>query len=69
MLEIINVKEEVYDDILYLIDAIKNAAENKNTKTANAMVIGLIYTLKQVRKLRRYEHDFREAMEELYLED
>ena len=39
----------------------------KNLKTTNALIIGVIYLLKQIKKLRKYEANFRDAMEELYL--
>ena len=66
-LEYIKVKEELVDDINYLISNIKNAIEQKNVKTTNALVIGLCYILKQVKKIRFYEAQFRMAMESLYL--
>ncbi|MBE7074908.1 MAG: hypothetical protein E7376_02905 [Clostridiales bacterium] len=66
-LELIKVKPVVAEDLKYLVETLKSAVENKQTKYVNAYVIGVIYVLKQIRKLRKYEHDFREAMEDLYL--
>lgn len=66
-LEYIKVKECFVDDINYLISNIKTALENKNIKTTNALVIGLCYVLKQVKKIRFYEAQLRMAMESLYL--
>ena len=66
-LEYIKVKEDIKDDITYLIENLKKAVEDKNTKHSNALVIGLCYVLKQVRKLRFYETELRMAMESLYL--
>lgn len=67
VMEYIKIKEEIAEDISYLIDNLKKCIKDKNISTVNALVIGIIYSLKQVRKLRRYEREFRDAMEELYL--
>lgn len=66
-LEFVKVKLELEDDLKYLIGALKQAVQEKNLKTTNALIIGVIYLLKQIRKLRKYEANFRDAMEELYL--
>ena len=63
----IKIKPELADDLKYLIDALKSAVELKQIKHTNAYVIGTIYVLKKIRKLRCYESNFRDAMEELYL--
>lgn len=63
----IKIKPEIADDINYLIDAIKKAVEEKQVNQVTTYVIGTIYALKQVRKLRKFESNFRDAMEELYL--
>ena len=66
-MEFIKIKPEISDDLKYMLNALKQEVEAKNIKTTNALIIGTIYTLKQVRKLRRYESNFRDALEELYL--
>lgn len=66
-LTIIKVKQDLQDDLTYLINALKQAVESKNIKNTNAYIIGTIYVLKQIRKLRKYENNFRCALEELYL--
>ncbi|MCI7003277.1 MAG: hypothetical protein SOV27_04950 [Eubacteriales bacterium] len=66
-MEFIKIKPEISDDLKYMLKALKQEVEAKNIKTTNALIIGTIYTLKQVRKLRRYESNFRDALEELYL--
>lgn len=66
-MEFIKIKPEISDDLKYMLNALKQEAEAKNIKTTNALIIGTIYTLKQVRKLRKYESNFRDALEELYL--
>ncbi|MBQ7884757.1 MAG: hypothetical protein IJ318_01510 [Clostridia bacterium] len=63
----IKIKPEIEEDIKYLIEATKKAVEAKQVSQVNAFVIGTIYALKQVRKLRKFESNFRDAMEELYL--
>lgn len=65
--EYIKIKECFVDDINYMIENIKHAIKNENIKYTNALVIGLCYVLKQVRKLRFYEMQLRMAMESLYL--
>lgn len=66
-LEFVKVKPEVADDLKYLTSALKNAVVEKNLKNTNAFIIGTIYVLKQIRKLRKFESNFRDALEELYL--
>ncbi len=66
-MEFIKIKPEISDDLKYMLNALKQEVEAKNIKTTNALIIGTIYTLKQVRKLRKYESNFRDALEELYL--
>lgn len=66
-MEFIKIKPEISDDLKYMLNALKQEVEAKNIKTTNALIIGSIYTLKQVRKLRKYESNFRDALEELYL--
>lgn len=66
-LDFIKVKQDQKDDLEYLISNLKQAIENKNVKTTNALIIGTIYVLKQIRKLRKYEKNFRDALEQLYL--
>lgn len=66
-MEFIKIKPEISDDLKYMLNALKQEVEAKNIKTTNSLIIGTIYTLKQVRKLRRYESNFRDALEELYL--
>lgn len=66
-LQCIKVKEELKDDLTYLLTALKQQVQDKNIKNTNAFVIGTIYVLKQIRKLRKYERNFRNAMEDLYL--
>lgn len=66
-MEFIKIKPEISDDLKYMLNALKQEVEAKNIKATNALIIGTIYTLKQVRKLRRYESNFRDALEELYL--
>lgn len=63
----VKVKPELADDLNYMIEALKTAVESKQIKHVNAYVIGTIYVLKQIRKLRKFESNFRDAMEELYL--
>lgn len=63
----IKIKPEVADDLKYMIDALLKAVEAKQIKNVNAYVIGTIYILKQIRKLRKMESNFRDAMEQLYL--
>lgn len=65
--EYIKIKQEIYDDILYMADCVKSAIEKQDVKMVNSLVIGFCYILKQARKLRYYEGEFRNAMEELYL--
>lgn len=67
-IEIIKIKEEHYEDVVYLTNSIKDAVEKSNFKVANALIIGLCYVLKQVKKLRFYERLLRDAMENLYLD-
>ena len=66
-MEYIKIKDEQAEDIKYLTETIKFATEKNDTKMVNALVIGLCYVLKQVRKLRFYERELRGAMESLYL--
>ena len=66
-MEYIKIKEVFYDDIKYMIENVNKAIEKKETKTVNALLIGLCYVLKQVKKLRYYEAEIRMAMEDLYL--
>ncbi len=66
-LDFVKVKPEPKDDLEYLISNLKQAVESKNVKTTNALIIGIIYVLKQIRKLRKYEKNFRDALEQLYL--
>ncbi len=66
-LEYTRVKPELEDDLKYMMGALKQAVEAKNLKNTNAFIIGTIYVLKQIRKLRRFESNFRDALEELYL--
>lgn len=66
-MEFIKIKPELYDDLKYLLKVLKNEVDSKNIKTTNALIIGTIYVLKQIRKLRKYENNFRDALEELYL--
>ena len=66
-LQVIKVKEEIAEDIKYLVDSVKKEIERNNQKLVNPLIIGSIYAIKQVRKLRFYERRFRDAMEELYL--
>lgn len=66
-LEFVKVKPDVADDLKYLLSALKNAVSEKNLKSTNAFIIGTIYVLKQIRKLRKFESNFRDALEELYL--
>lgn len=63
----IKIKPELADDLNYMLEALKSAVEAKQIKHVNAYVIGTIYVLKQIRKLRKFESNFRDAMEELYL--
>ena len=65
--QLVKIKPEHLEDIEYLVDIIKTAADKKDTKTTNGLVIGLCYVLKQVKKLRFYERELRDAMETLYL--
>jgi hypothetical protein len=65
--QFVKIKPEQLDDINYLVDLIKAAADKKDTKITNALVIGLCYVLKQVKKLRFYERELRDALETLYL--
>ena len=64
---LVKIKPEHLEDIEYLVDIIKTAADKKDTKATNGLVIGLCYILKQVKKLRFYERELRDAMETLYL--
>lgn len=66
-MEYVKIKPEISDDIKYLIENITYAVEKQDIKMVNALVIGLCYVLKGVRKLRFYETAFRMAMEDLYL--
>ena len=66
-LEVIKVKEEIAEDIKYLVESVKKEIDRNNQKVVNPLIIGSIYAIKQVRKLRFYERRFRDAMEELYL--
>ena len=66
-LEFIKVKPDLSDDLKYMINTLKKAVEDKNIKIVNALIIGTIYVLKQIRKLRKFETNFRDALEELYL--
>ena len=63
----VKIKPELADDLKYMLDALTKAVEAKQVKHVNAYVIGTIYVLKQIRKLRKFESNFRDAMEELYL--
>lgn len=63
----IKIKPEIADDLKYMIDSLLKAVEAKQIKNVNAYVIGTIYILKQIRKLRKMESNFRDAMEQLYL--
>lgn len=63
----IKIKPEIADDLKYMIDALLKTVEAKQIKNVNAYVIGTIYILKQIRKLRKMESNFRDAMEQLYL--
>ena len=65
--EFVKIKEEVYEDIKYIAETIKFAADKNDVRMVNALNIGLIYLLRQVRKLRYYIAELRNAMEELYL--
>lgn len=66
-IDYIKIKEAIEDDIKYMIDAVKASVQKKDIKTTNALVIGTCYVLKQVRKLRFYEIEFKNALEEMYL--
>lgn len=66
--EVIKIKEEYFDDIKYLAETIRFASSKNDLKMTNALVIGLCYVLKQVKKLRYYENELRDAMEDLYLD-
>lgn len=65
--EVIRIKPELKDDLDYMLNALKKSATAKDIKNTNAYVIGTIYVLKQIRKLRGFERNFRNAMEDLYL--
>lgn len=67
-IEYIRVKDAIADDVKYLAESLKYAAGKKDVKMTNAMVIGTCYVLNQVRKLRFYERQLRNALEELYLD-
>lgn len=66
--EYIKIKDEEYEDLKYVIENLKEAIAKHQIKFVNSLVISVIYVIKQVKKLRRYEEDFRESMEELYLD-
>lgn len=66
-LEYIRVKPELEEDLKYLIGSLKHSVESKNLRNTNAFIIGVIYVLKQIRKLRKFETNFRDALEQLYL--
>ena len=67
-IEYVKMKDDIYEDIVYMSDNIKFAIEKQDTKMVSALAIGLCYILKQVRKLRFYEGELRSAMEDLYLD-
>jgi len=69
MIEYIKIKPAIEDDLRYEIDALNRAIESKNIENVNAYVIAVIYIIKQVRKLRSFEAEYRIAMEDLYLDD
>lgn len=64
---VIKIKDELNEDISYLVSQLNKAIESKNISQCNALIIGVIYAIKQHKKLRRYEYDFRDALEEYYL--
>jgi len=66
-IDYIKIKEAIEEDLRYMIDAVKCEADKKNIKTTNSLVIGTCYVLKQVRKLRFYEMEFKNALENMYL--
>lgn len=66
-LECVKVKEEYAEDIKYIVETLKKEIERNYQKVVNPLIIGCIYAIKKVRKLRFYERRFRDAMEELYL--
>ena len=41
--------------------------QKQDVKMVNSMVIGLCYALRQVKKLRFYENELKDAMESMYL--
>jgi len=67
VMEYYKIKPELVEDLQYEIEALNNAIEQKRIKDVNAYVIAVIYIIKQIKKLRRYENEYRYAMEELYL--
>ena len=48
-LEYVKVKQEIADDILYMLDSIKYAVSKKDAKMVSSLNIGLCYILNQVR--------------------
>ena len=52
-MEFIKIKPEISDDLKYMLNALKQEVEAKNIKTTNALIIGTIYTLKQVRNIKK----------------
>lgn len=66
-MEYTKVKQDIADDIKYMTDTLLFAVEKKDSKMANALIIGLCYILHDVRKLRFFENDLRGALEDLYL--
>lgn len=67
--EYAKVKDEIAEDITYMVDTIKYAISKNDIKMVNAMVIGLCYVLRQVKRLRFYETSLRDAMEAMYLKN
>ena len=65
--ELLKIKDELAEDVKYLTETIKYSIDKKDTKATNALIIGLCYVLKQVRKLRFYEKNLRFELENLYL--
>ena len=68
-IDYVKVKEEVYDDVKYMTENIKVAINKKDVKMVNSLVIGLCYVIKQIKKLRYYENELRDAMETMYLSE
>lgn len=66
-LEYVKVKEIVAEDIKYLADGIKHSILKQDIKMVNSMVIGVCYAVKQVKKLRYYEDELKDAMESMYM--